>query len=65
VILKRLPAPTIGKDKLAEAMWPMLRGKLDQHLQNGTLDQVPIARILKQAIGLATMSLRRSVGLKV
>jgi hypothetical protein len=65
VILKGLPAPAIGKDKLAEAMWPTLRSKLDQHLRNGTLEQVPIARILKQAIGLATMSLRRSVGLRV
>jgi hypothetical protein len=65
VILKRLPAPTIGKDKLAEAMWPTLRSKLDHHVQNGNLDQVPIARILKQATHLATTSLRRSVGLRV
>jgi hypothetical protein len=65
VILKRLPAPVIGKDKLAEAMWATLRSRLDQHLQAGTLDQVPIARVLRRAVDLATMSLRRSTALKV
>jgi hypothetical protein len=65
VILKRLPPPAIGKDKLAEAMWPVLRSKLDRHLQSGTLEEVPIARIIEQAIDLATTSRRRSVGLRV
>jgi hypothetical protein len=64
-LLRRLPAPVIGKDKLAEAMWPTLRSRLDQHLQAGTLDQVPIARILRRAVDLATTSLRRSTALKV
>jgi hypothetical protein len=64
-LLLRLPAPTIGKDKLAEAMWPTLRSRLDLHFQAGTLDEVPIARILGQAVNLATTSLRRSTALKV
>jgi hypothetical protein len=64
-VLRRLPTPQIGKDQLAEAMWPILRTKLDLHVEHRILDDLPITRILRRAIDMATTSLRRSTGLRV
>ncbi len=64
-LLKRYPALKDRKDLLAEALWPYLRDRLDQHVKAGTIDQVPVGRILKKAIELATMSFRRRVGLEL
>jgi hypothetical protein len=64
-LLKRLPAPQIQKDQLAEALWPTLRRKLDRQVARGTLDSVPIGRVLGLAVEAAATSFRRSVGLRV
>jgi hypothetical protein len=64
-LLKRLPGPVIRKDEMAEALWPALQAKLDRARAKDSLDAVPMGRILKQAVELATTSLRRNNAFKV
>src|SRR5438105_5478080 len=64
-LLHRLPAPLIGKDKLAEAMLPTLRCKVRPAPSGWHPRSTSDRRILKQVIDLAAMSLRRSTARRV
>lgn len=64
-ILRRYPTLKDRKDKLAEALWPYLERRLDAHVKDGTIESIPLGRILQRAVDLATMSFRRSMALEV
>jgi hypothetical protein len=64
-ILRKYPALKDRKDRLADALWPTLRDRLDHHVKDGTIETIPIGRVLKRAVDMATMSFRRSVALEL
>jgi hypothetical protein len=64
-ILRTFPLLRNRKDLLATALWPYLKDRLDQHLKDGTIEAVPVGRILQMSVELATMSFRRRVALEV
>lgn len=63
-ILRKFPLLADRKDRLAEALWPVMKDRLDQHVKAGTLDSVPVGRVLRRAVELATMSFRRNIWLE-
>jgi hypothetical protein len=62
-LLKALPPPAVKKDQMAEALWPALRRKLDRRVRQGSVDKIPVGRILQRAVELGTMSFRRGAAL--
>jgi hypothetical protein len=64
-LLRKYPVLKDRKDRLADALWPRLRGRLDQHVKDATIETIPVGRVLKRAVDLATMSFRRSVALEL
>jgi hypothetical protein len=64
-LLRKYPALKRRKDRLADALWPTLRDRLDQHVKDATIETIPVGRVLKRAVDLATMSFRRSVALEL
>jgi hypothetical protein len=64
-LLRKYPALKRRKDRLADTLWPTLRDRLDQHVKDATIETIPVGRVLKRAVDLATMSFRRSVALEL
>lgn len=62
-VLKRLPAPELGKDQLALALWPILKSRLDSHRAADTLEAIPVYWHLRKAVELASISFRRHIGM--
>jgi hypothetical protein len=64
-MLRKYPALNDRKDRFANALWPSLRDRLDQHVKDGKIETIPVGRVLRRAVDLAMMSFRRSVALEV
>ena len=59
--LKKALWPGASKVDLAEALWPVMLGKVKQAEKRGTVDRIPIVRVLDHATQLANEFTRGGV----
>ena len=55
----------LTKPRLAEALWPVLERKLIRARERGTLNKIPVARIVIRAAKLAAQTPRFSVAMRL